>query len=245
MAKIEKIQGEAVLKIFEELQQKKLPLNLYTKDEKHKSIVFIVDIRKVRRMSHFLIRFKNSFHNAAEDLDSQKLHFDFTGSDKIKYAFETNVSQIIEDSLWIHFPESVHRYQRRRLFRLEAPYGTKLYFNVKDTRYTLLVINISLGGTLGVLVSLTKPMEKELKLYSLKTLEDIELIFPVKHSDYDDSKVKIRQCKINRQARNPETKKYECAIEFKEMTEEEQKKLTDLFYQWQREYLRKRKLFKV
>jgi c-di-GMP-binding flagellar brake protein YcgR len=34
-------------------------------------------------------------------------------------------------------------------------------------------------------------------------------------------------------------------MEFKEISEKEQRKLTELFYQWQRDYLRKRRLFKA
>ncbi|MBT8370734.1 MAG: hypothetical protein HKO68_18290 [Desulfobacterales bacterium] len=245
MTKIEKIQGNAVLELFEELQHHKIPVTLFSKNEVHRSMVYIVDIRKLKRIPHFLIKYRKGFQQATENLDSQKLHFEFIGSDKIKYAFETNGGEILRGLKWIRFPESVHRYQRRRLFRLEAPHGTRLYFKVNNTCYTLLVINISLGGTLGVLVSLTKQMEKELKLYSLKTLENVELIFPARRDNYDDSKVKIKRCRINRQARNPLTNKYECAMEFQEMTEIEQKKLTELFYQWQRAYLRKRRLFEV
>ena len=103
---------------------------------------------------------------------------------------------------------------------------------------------MSLGGTLGVLVSLTKQMEQELKLKEPRILDNVELVFPVKDDIDDTSRVYIKRCQIIRQERNPQTKKYECAMEFKEIIEREQKKLTDLFYRWQRDYLRKRRLFK-
>jgi len=72
----------------------------------------------------------------------------------------------------------------------------------------------------------------------------VQLVFPSKAENEDDSKVTIKKCQIIRQERNSQTQKYECAMEFKEITENEQKKLTELFYQWQRDYLRKRRLFK-
>ena len=86
-------------------------------------------------------------------------------------------------------------------------------------------------------------MEQELQKKSSKMLEYMELIFPSKN-DNEDSKVNIKQCKIIRQQRNPQTQRYECAIEFMEIAEDQQKNLTTLFYQWQREYLKKRRLFK-
>ena len=76
------------------------------------------------------------------------------------------------------------------------------------------------------------------------TLENVELVFPSKHDNSDDSKVNIKRCQIIRRERNPQTQKYEFALEFKEVTEDEQKKLSQLFYKWQRDYLRKRRLFK-
>jgi c-di-GMP-binding flagellar brake protein YcgR len=110
-----------------------------------------------------------------------------------------------------------------------------------------LVINISLGGTLGVLSTLTLKREMELREKSPETLENVELIFPSNNvnEDTEDTTVNIKHCKVIRQRRNPETQGYEFAIEFKEMAEDQQKKLTTLFYQCQREYLKKRRQFKV
>ena len=145
----------------------------------------------------------------------------------------------------IRLPEFVHRYQRRKLFRLEAPNGTQLFFKIKDIRYKLLVINISLGGTLGVIVSLTKQMEQELKPYTSKKLENAELLFPCVEHQEAEAIVNIKKCQINRHERNTATGKFQCAVEFKEISEAELKKLTDLFYKWQRDYLRKRKIMRT
>jgi len=147
--------------------------------------------------------------------------------------------------IWVRFPEYVHRYQRRKLFRLEAPNGTRLYFKVNDIRYKLLVINVSLGGTFGVLVSSTKQMGQELKLHKSKTLNDVELLFPSEDRKAAGAIVNIKRCQINRKEINPATNKFEYALEFIEISEEEMKNLTDLFYKWQREYLRKRKIMRT
>ena len=120
-----------------------------------------------------------------------------------------------------------------------------VYFKVKEICYRLLVINISLGGTLGAMVSLTKQMEQELKPYTSKKLENAELLFPSEDHQKADAIVKIKSCHIIRLERNPATGKFQCAIEFKEISEAEQKKLTDLFYKWQRDYLRKRKIMRA
>ena len=95
------------------------------------------------------------------------------------------------------------------------------------------------------MASLTEQMEQELKPYTSKLLKNAELLFPSQDYKKPGSLVKIKCCQIKRQERNPATNKFECAIEFKEVSEAEHKKLTDLFYKWQREYLRKRKIMQA
>jgi c-di-GMP-binding flagellar brake protein YcgR len=245
MDNIEKIQGDAILQLFKELQHKKIPLQVKLTNGDYEHLSHLKEIRKRLRTHYFLIEYDDDFQKATENLEDWLLSIEFTGEDGIMYEFQTKDSDVSRGMLWIKFPKTVYRYQRRSLFRLEAPHGTRLYFDVNDIRYKLLVINVSLGGTLGVLVSLTKQMEQELKLKKPLVIENVELVFPSKGEDGDESKVTIKSCQIIRQERNSQTKKFECAMEFKEITETEQKKLTELFYQWQRDYLRKRRLFKV
>jgi c-di-GMP-binding flagellar brake protein YcgR len=244
MANIEIIQGDAILQLFKELQQEKIPLQVKLTDGGYEHQSHLKEIHKRSKSHYFLIECKENFQKATENLDDWRLKIEFAGKDGIKYVFQTNGCDVSQGRIWIKFPETVHRYQRRSLFRLEAPHGTRLYFAVNDIRYKLLVINVSLGGTLGVLVSLSRQMKQELKLNIPRILNNVQLVFPSKAETEDDSKVTIKTCQIIRQKRNPQTKKHECAMEFKEITETEQKKLTELFYQWQRDYLRKRRLFK-
>lgn len=245
MKNIENIQGDAILQLFKELQHKKIPLQVKLTNGDYEHLSHLKEIRKRLRTHYFLIEYDDDFQKATENLEDWLLSIEFTGEDGIMYEFQTKDSDVSRGMIWIKFPKTVYRYQRRSLFRLEAPHGTRLYFDVNDIRYKLLVINVSLGGTLGVLVSLTKQMEQELKLKKPLVIENVELVFPSKGEDGDESKVTIKSCQIIRQERNSQTKKFECAMEFKEITETEQKKLTELFYQWQRDYLRKRRLFKV
>ena len=245
MENIENIQGDAILQLFKELQQKKVPLKVMLTNGDYEHLSHLKEIRKRLRTHYFLIEYNEDFQEATENLDDWRLRIEFTGEDGIMHEFQTKDTDVSRGMIWIKFPETIHRYQRRSLFRLEAPHGTRLYFDINEIRYKLFVINVSLGGTLGVLVSLTKQMEQELKLNSPRTLENVELVFPSKGENEDDSKVNIERCQIIRQERNPQTQKYECAMEFKEIAEKEQKKLADLFYQWQREYLRKRRQLKT
>jgi c-di-GMP-binding flagellar brake protein YcgR len=241
MSEIEKIRGGAILKLLTELQQDKTPLKIRWMDDDDEYLTLIADIRKRKRTLYFLLNSQEDFLKTGDVADPSRLRFEFVDKENIKYVFETGAGEFSRGKMWVGFPEFIHRYQRRSLFRLEAPHGTRLYFNVNDVHYKLLVINVSLGGTLGVLVSLTKPMEQELQSYKSKTLKNAELVFPNKNQPEQGSVIKIKRCQIKRQERNPLTQKLECAVEFKQIEEAEQKKLTQLFYSWQRDYLRKRK----
>jgi c-di-GMP-binding flagellar brake protein YcgR len=247
MANIDKIRGSAVLKLFRKLQQDVIPLKMQLMSGEYERLTHIAEIRKWKKAHYFLIEYHENFRIAADGLDDPQLRFEFSGKDNINYNFETGIDQISQKMIWVRLPEIVYRYQRRGHFRLEAPHGTRLCLKINDQPYDLLVINISLGGTLGVLSTLTIKMERELREKSPEILENVELIFPSNddNEDSEDSTVNIKQCKVIRQRRNPQTQGYEFAIEFKEMAEDQQKKLTTLFYQWQREYLKKRRQFKV
>lgn len=245
MAEIEKIRGSAVLKLLTDLHLDKTPLKIRWADEDEAYSTPIADIRKRKKALHFLVNSQQDFFKARDPVNPSQLRFEFIDKENIKYVFETVAGEVSRGMMWVAFPEFIHRYQRRSLFRLEAPTGTRLYFNINDVHYKLLVINFSLSGTLGVLVSLSKQMEHRLTSHKSQTLQNVELLFPPKNLNEQASVVKIKGCRIKRQQRNPLTRKLECAMEFREIDEDEQKKLTQLFYRWQREYLRRRKLMRV
>jgi c-di-GMP-binding flagellar brake protein YcgR len=245
LADIENIHEDSILPFFTELQADRTPLKmrLGNHDETHQ--MYITDIRKRKRALYFLVTPLDNHPDLCQEAGRSNLKFEFTDRENIKYVFETGNWKPAEDIIWVKFPDVVQRFQRRKLYRLEAPHGTRLYFNIDNTRYKLLVINVSLGGTLGVLVSLTRQMEGELKIHDSKTLDNVELVFPAENRKHAGSIVKIDRCQIKRRERNPVTHKFECAIEFQEISERQQKNLTDLFYKWQREYLRRRKLLRA
>jgi len=245
MADQEKIQGSALLKLFTELQMNAIPLKMLSLNDDDMQLAYITDISKRNKALRIKVNSPGGGRTLGENTDCSRLRFQFTDQENIKYVFETNNWELSREMIRIELPKFVHRFQRRKLFRLEAPHGTRLFFNVNDRRYRLLVINVSLGGTLGVLASLTEQIEQELKPYTSKLLKNAELLFPSKDYKKPGSIVNIKSCQIKRQDRNPVTNKFECAIEFNEVSEAEQKKLTELFYKWQRDYLRKRKILQA
>jgi len=92
---------------------------------------------------------------------------------------------------------------------------------------------------------MTKELERELNRYQSNWLTNVQLVFPAKDLKSAGSFVTIKRCQIKRLAKNLQTKKFECALEFKEIRDVERKILTNLFYEWQRDYLRRRRLMKA
>ena len=245
MADQEKIQGSAVTKLFTELKMNTIPLKMLLPDSNEVQPAYITDISKRKKALNLKINSPVPLVKLSQETAFPHLKFEFTDQENINYVFETNTWKLLRKKLWIEMPEFVHRFQRRKLFRLEAPHGTRLFFNVNGVRYELIVINVSLSGTLGVFASLTQQMEQELKPYVSKLLKNAELLFPSEDYKNVGSIVNINSCQINRMERNPATGKLELAVEFKNVSGAEQKYLTELFYKWQRDYLRKRKIMRA
>ena len=245
MADREKIQGSALLKLFTELKMNTVPLKMRLPDSNQLQPAYITDISKRKKALNFKVHSPAHLLKLSQETAFPHLKFEFTDQENINYVFETNTWKLLRKKLWIAMPEFVHRFQRRRLFRLEAPRGTRLFFNVNGVRYQLLVVNVSLSGTLGVLASLTERTERELKPFVSKFLKNAELLFPSEDYKKDGPIVNINYCQIKRMERNPATGKLELAVEFKKISGAEQQYLTELFYKWQRDYLRKRKIMRA
>jgi len=243
MTEPEIIQDEGILRILKELQESKTLVKMRLQNKKYERLTLITSIIKKRKSPRFMIDYTTEFENAVADSEVWRLHFEFTGADNIKYVFNTTGGEFSRGNIWVNFPAVVERYQRREDFRLEAPAKTRLFFNLNTDAYELLVKNVSLGGALGVLGILNKKLEHELKQHNDQILENIELAFPEKHKK--KISITIKQAQINRLERNTLTNNYEYALQFKEIDEENELRLTNLIYHFQRDYLRKRKLMKA
>ena len=137
----------------------------------------------------------------------------------------------------IRFPEFIERIQRRKHFRIETPYGSKLNFEVNSTRRELNLIDISLGGVFGVLARLKQEIQMKPILKIGGVLEHIEMIFPVKEGEQT---VNIKKAAVVRFEEDPQTAKHRYAFQFKEIKRHDQRKLKELVYRFQREFLQKR-----
>ena len=237
MADSEKIKGAGITSIFEALLQDKtlLKMNLLGTDYQHLTLINALNPRK--KGPYFIIDPPEGFKEAAADVDTWQIRFEFTGKDKIKYGFTTMGGEIADNQIYVKMPQEVVRKQRRKLFRIHAPAGTKICFSMHGFQHELRVIDISLGGSLAALVHTEKHFFESSQFSHTRILKDIELVFLPRFSCRP---IKINTTQIKRMAKNRYTKRYEMALEFSKMSKNDEKRLTALIYRLQRQYLRKR-----
>ncbi len=202
----------------------------------------ITSVSKRRKAPRFTIDYTSEFEKAVAGIDIWQLDFEFTGADDIKYTFKTNGGEFSRGKIWINFPTIIDRFQRREDFRLEAPVGTRLYFTLNSEVYELLVKNVSLGGALGTLGTQNEKLEQEITQPSSQFMQDVELTFLDKNKR--KNLITIKQAKFNRLERNSVANNFDYALQFTEIDEINELRLTELIYYFQRDYLRKRKIMK-
>ena len=206
--------------------------------EGYQRLTMITDIRHVRGSRTFSIDPPAQFNEKVADLQDWDIHFKFTGPDKIEYSFATLGGRIEGKDIWIPFPDTIERIQRRKYFRIETPPGARLALSVKKTPRLADILNLSQGGLLCVLVRLKKEIKTEPALKVGDKLADITLSCP--NEEGPDDTVPIRTAVIRRVEVDPNHYRHRYALQFFDMMFSEKNELTRIIYRLQRELLRKR-----
>ena len=237
MVKSEKITGSAISKIFEELIDYKMLVKMKFLNADYKNLTRITALAERNNEPHFVVDTSEAFERAAAKTAQWRIRFEFTGRDHIEYGFTTIGGEVHGNRTFVKMPRVVERNQRRKLFRINAPAGTKLRLTLEGVRSELEVINLSIGGSLAALVLANSDVKESPLLVDNYFLKDAKLIFP---AEIMRQPIKINVIQIKRMRMNTERKRREVALEFYEVDKSEQKKLTDLIYRLQRQHLRKR-----
>ena len=237
MAESEIIKGAAISKLFEELLQHKTLLKLTIVDTDDEHLTLITALVNRNNVPHLVIDTPEELEHAIAEIDSWHLHFEFTGKDHIKYTFRCVGGEIDNNRIYLEVPREIERWQRRELFRVNAPAGTKLCLPQDTLLFELDVIDISIGGTLAALIRTSPHNLDNPPFADARILKDIELVFP---SEIMRQPIKIKTVQLKRLRKNSEKTGYEVAFEFHEISTGEQRRLTDLIYHLQRQALRHR-----
>ena len=228
--------GKHIHTILEQVKNGKTLIRMKLTEKDYEQLTIIDDIRKKDKKLFLLIDCPDGFDDLVKN-SSGKLQFEYNGADKISYLFCADIAQIDQKSIWVTFPDLIERRQLRRDFRVDMPSGTHMGFKKCGVKLDTHVINLSLGGSFGALISSQNMTQSVLPVCVGDSLTEIELIFQSQHLEH---RVSIREAMIVRSEENQPPHSSYYAINFLDIDKAEEKALTDLIYIIQREYLKKK-----
>jgi len=234
------IQGDRQRELFEALRdaQTLITLRLRGATERFERLTLITGVRQDKQTPELLVDSPRGFEHASAALAPWKIIFTFRGTDQLEYTFETRGGRIEGKDLVLPFPEVVERLQRRRHFRVDAPPGTRLTFTRKAQPHSMEVINVSLGGALGVIIRGNKTTDGSPGFRMNQRLSRITLTCP--NSDQAPDTITIPKAVVRRVERDQASQRHRYGIEFDGTTPDQLRKLTEFIYRIQRELLRRR-----
>jgi len=240
MGEAGKVQGAKLTELFDELIAKKVIISMNVVGAGFDRLTCITGTANDDGGQHLFVDPPEDFREAAADKDLWHLRFNFNGPDQLEYIFSTRGGELVEQGLKIPFPEFVERLQRRRNFRVDAFTGTRMQFQLKKINGVLDVINVSLGGSYGVLVKHNFKFIRGSVLKMDQQVHDISIVFPGDDEQPDET-IYVKQAEVKRVEHDQDRGFYRYAFEFKKMDKEERQRLTQIIYGLQRKYLQRRK----
>ena len=233
------IQGEKIAELFNQLMTKNSIVSMNVMGAGYDRLTCITDLKKDSKTAYLIVDKPDGFAEAVANKESWRLRFNFNGPDRLEYIFTTRGGTYYKEGLKIPFPDYIERLQRRRDFRVDTLSGTRLQFKLKKIRGSLDLINVSLGGAYGILSKHNFKFFRGPILKKDQEIDEFSIVFPG-IEDKPETTVYVKRAAIRRVERHRESGFYHYAVEFKEMDKDEKTLLTQIIYDLQRLYLRRR-----
>ena len=240
MGRAGNVRGEKLTELFNELVDKKVIISMNVVGAGFDRLTCITGVTEDADGNHLLVDPPDDFAEAAAVKNLWHLRFNFNGPDQLEYIFSTRGGVLGEQGLKIPFPDHVERLQRRRNFRVNTLAGTQMHFKLKKIHGIIDMINVSLGGSYGVLTKTNFKFVRGPVLKMDQQVYDVSMVFPSDH-DMPGNTVYVKKAEIKRVEHDRDHGFYRYSFEIKEIEKEEQNKLTQVIYDLQRWYLQRRK----
>jgi c-di-GMP-binding flagellar brake protein YcgR len=163
---------------------------------------------------------------------SQMLFFEFVSDDRLPHRFEASIKQAGGEEVWLDFPNHIQRYQLRNNFRIKAPANANATTLIAETKITMIVDNISLGG---VYCHCPNHIKESVALE--QCVAEMCLVFSFGGQCH---LVTIDQSIVRRIEGRTRPRHFGLAFEFLRIKMEAKQRLTQIVYDLQRDYLRRR-----
>lgn len=227
---------EFINKALTELRRQKQLIKMQMTRDDFECLTIINGERRENGVDYFVIDYPAEFEQISDGSD-QNVLFEFTDIDKQHFVFETSLRERENGEIWVRRPERMERLQRRKNFRIEAPEGTYIRVENGPDSFRRQVLDVSLGGTLIVVALEKEDRETMPNLEVGDELQNLELNFS---SGPQRKMVRIQKAEVVRLDEEEALGLHQCAIEFTRLRMGEEKTLTDIIYQVQRQFLRER-----
>ena len=199
-------------------------------------LTVITDVKTFNNIPYFIVDLSHDFKKAISNSENLKIGFDFVCPDKIEHKFDTTDFIAVDDEIWLKFPEFIKRLQRRKTFRIDAPYGSQIIYKINSTSYKFNLIDISQGGVLGIPVG-AKLSKKASILKAGETIDNAVLLLTDEEGSHQ---LNVRELTIRWVAKNNKGQFFRYGMEFTKIKEKENRLLTKIIYNFQRLFLQRR-----
>jgi c-di-GMP-binding flagellar brake protein YcgR len=204
----------------------------------YERLTVVIDIQRRERRDCFRLDRPRDFNTQIADGQPITALLEFTGRDKLSYILRTEGLESTGGELWIPFPEHIERVQRRRHFRVQCPMGSQLTFQLKGQPTEMALVNVSIGGALGLLVRLKRELLRQPLMEVGQTLTGGELVFP---EEREALRVPLGRMVVRRVEKN-QNDNYMYGLEFVEMSKAAERSLTEQVLKLQRFWLQRARL---
>lgn len=233
MPGFEKIEGQKLIDIFDQLLSDKTLVKISLPDQEFDRLTVITGLRQADGARFFQIASPEGLNSMIQQSGVELIRFEFTGIDQLPHKFAARIQAAGPKEVWLEFPDHVQRHQLRNNFRIKVPTEAPLQVQIDQTTVRMIIDNISLGGAFCHCANQHKPLFQE-----RQRLNKLEMSFMLSGHTVE---VSIERAVVRRLEPVSRRRNFGVALEFTQVSNEARKKLTQQIYDIQRYYLQKRR----
>jgi c-di-GMP-binding flagellar brake protein YcgR len=232
MSNFEKITGPKVVEIIDDLITGKTLVKVSIPRHDFERLTIVIGTRSEDDVLYFRIDSPEGLWMAMQQAGQpETLRFEFLDEGRLPHRFEAPLNTR-DQEIWLQCPEYIQRYQLRNDFRIKAPANAHATALINEIELKMHVDNISLGGLYCHCPNSAKAM-----LFKDQIIENLDLVF-IFGGEYQ--MITIGRAVVRRMDGRTRQRHFGVAFEFMQMNIEVKKRLTQIIYGLQRDYLKSR-----
>jgi hypothetical protein len=232
MPNFENITGPKVFDLIQDLIKGKalVKVSIQGKDFERLTVILAIHV-ETAGIARFQIDPPEGLWLVLRQLRQPILYFEFMSQDRLPHRFEIPLADPDTEG-WLPCPRTIKRYQLRNDFRINAPANAYATAIINEAEFKMAIDNISLGGFFCHCPNSAKAL-----LFKDQIIENLSLVFSF-GGEYQ--MLPIGRVVVRRIDGRTRQRHFGVAFEFTLVDDETKKRLVQLVYALQREYLQNR-----